>query len=235
MPRILVADDNPLTLQFFTEAIRQLGGECVAAVDGRQAVILAAAEPFDLLLFDARMPRLDGPGALKRIRSGTGPTRHVGAWATTASNDPDIHRSLREAGFDAVVLKPISVEALHALLLQHLPELNLPDDRSGWLDDDQALRAAGGDRGIVDALRALLRQELLALPRELADLALARDTAALRDRLHRLEASAGFCGVPGLTGAIAALHKALDAGTGWPDDGLAEFRAYCSAIGRLLD
>lgn len=235
MPRILVADDNPLSLRFFVEVIAQIGGETVTANDGRQAAFLATAEPFDLFLFDARMPQLDGASALRRIRAGSGPERDTPALATTASSDGAFHRSLRAAGFDAVLVKPISVRALHAVLLQQLPQLQLPHDRGRWLDDPQALRATGGDARLVEALRTLLSQELTALPRELADIADTGNRTALRDRLHRLEASAGFCGVPALTAAIAGLQRVLDsASTEWPDEAVGEFRACCAAINRLL-
>jgi hypothetical protein len=39
--------------------------------------------------------------------------------------------------------------------------------------------------------------------------------AALRERLHRLEASAGFCGAPALARAISTVRASLD-GTQWP-------------------
>lgn len=234
MPRILVADDNPLSLRFFAEAIGQAGADCAVASDGRQATVMAAAEPFDLFLFDARMPQLDGASALRHIRAGAGPERLTPALATTASNDGEFHRALRSAGFDGVLVKPTRIQALHAVLLQHLPELRLPHDRSLWLDDPQALRTSGGDAAVVGALRALLHQELTALPRELVDVAAAEDRTALRDRLHRLAASAGFCGVPALTTAIDSLQGALEADPDWPETALAEFRACCAAINRLL-
>ncbi|HUD43260.1 MAG TPA: response regulator [Dokdonella sp.] len=234
MPRILVADDNPLSLRFFAEAIGQVGAECAFASDGRQAAVMAAAEPFDLFLFDARMPQLDGASALRRIRSGSGPERLTPALATTASSDGQLHRALRSAGFDAVLVKPTRIQTLHAVLLQHLPELRLPHDRGLWLDDPQALRTSGGDAGVVGALRVLLHQELTALPRELGEIAATEDRAALRDRLHRLAASAGFCGVPALTSAIDGVQQALDAGQDWPETAIGEFRACCAAINRLL-
>jgi CheY-like chemotaxis protein/HPt (histidine-containing phosphotransfer) domain-containing protein len=234
VPRILVADDNPLSLRFFAEAIGQIGAECVGASDGRQATVMAAAEAFDLFLFDARMPQLDGASALRRIRAGPGPERLTPALATTASNDGEFHRALRSAGFEAVLVKPTRIQTLHAMLLQHLPELRLPHDRSLWFDDPQALRTSGGDAGVVGALRALLHQELTALPRELGEIAATEDRRALRDRLHRLAASAGFCGVPALTAAIDGLQRALEVGENWPETALDEFRACCAAINRLL-
>lgn len=95
---------------------------------------------------------------------------------------------------------------------------------SDALDDEQARRAAGGDMAIVAALRALFVGELAALPAEIEAMAQRDDRDALRERLHRLDASAGFCGVPALIAAAARLRSLLD-GTTWPTEGIADFLA----------
>ena len=57
------------------------------------------------------------------------------------------------------------------------------------------------------ALRQLLQQELLTLCSELDQLG--QDGAALRDRLHRLRSSCGFCGATALSGHVVALQQQL--------------------------
>src|SRR5674476_109563 len=52
------------------------------------------------------------------------------------------------------------------------------------------------------------------------------DAYALRERLHRLDASAGFCGVPALLHAASALRAALGA-PAWPHSAILEFLAAC--------
>jgi HPt (histidine-containing phosphotransfer) domain-containing protein len=140
-----------------------------------------------------------------------------------------------QAGFAAVVAKPVTVQALHAALSRHLPDLGgrmaaAPTTTTEQLDEHGALTAAGGDVAIVTALRSLLVAELDALPAELADLEARGDIAGLRDRLHRLDASAGFCGAPALTRAGAALRAALDAQPGWPPAACDDFLAVCADV-----
>ena len=53
------------------------------------------------------MPRLDGPGALKRIRSQPGPNSETPMIAYTADANPEEAARLIELGFDSVVVKPI--------------------------------------------------------------------------------------------------------------------------------
>jgi CheY-like chemotaxis protein len=226
-PRILVADDNPPSLRFFAEALALAGFECLQADDGRRAVQLAQAHVLDLLLLDARMPGLDGAATLAAIRAGHGASRHAPALATTADADPAQHAMLRAAGFAEVLAKPIAVAALRAALARHLPAAAIAE---GGMDRTQALRAVGGDHATADALRTLFLRELDELPRELAAITQAGDHAALRDRLHRLDASAGFCGAPGLIQATAALRGSLTTDGAVASGTIERFLAICSRV-----
>ncbi|MCW5578643.1 MAG: response regulator, partial [Dokdonella sp.] len=57
-PRLLVADDNPLSLRFFADALDALGIDSVLAADGEQALARADGGAFDALILDLRMPGL---------------------------------------------------------------------------------------------------------------------------------------------------------------------------------
>lgn len=228
-PRVLVADDNPPSLRFLEAALHDVGCLPLAVADGVAACEAAAAATFDLLLLDARMPRLGGADALARIRGGGGPSCTAVAIATTAAPEAEVRAALLAAGFAEVLHKPLGLAQLRTALVRHLPTQGQADE----LDDARALAAAGGDRAIVDALRGLLAGELDALPAEIAALSARRDADGLRDRLHRLDASAGFCGMPALAVASAHLRAAL-AASPWPDDALASFLSTCAALrGRL--
>jgi CheY-like chemotaxis protein/HPt (histidine-containing phosphotransfer) domain-containing protein len=250
-PRILVADDNPLSLRFLADTLADAGADVGEAVDGLAAVRCADDSAFDLLLLDARMPGLDGVAALARIRAGGGPSRHAIALATTADDDAATAAALRECGFTVVLPKPLRIDALREAVARHLPVgtafASAPSRRDAsihavrdvdphddvTLDDEQARRAAGGDEAIVAALRGLFVGELEALRAEMEAFAARDDRAALRDRLHRLDASAGFCGVPALVAASARLRGLLD-GVAWPAQGVADFLAVGERARRRL-
>jgi CheY-like chemotaxis protein len=231
-PRLLIADDTPPSLRFFAEALGALA-HCTLACDGGEAVRLALAGRFDLLLLDARMPVLGGAAVLAMVRGSEGPSRAAPALATTADADPHAHARLRAAGFDAVLPKPTGVAALRATVARHLPAVAA--EAAGAIDDAGARAAAGGDARIVAALRGLLAGELDALPGELAAISARGDRAALGESLHRLDASAGFCGVPGLAHAVALLRRALAArAPEWPQAAVERFLADVAALRRLL-
>ena len=224
MAEILVADDNPLSLHFFSEALALVGHRATTAEDGKRALQLALERPFRLLLLDARMPGLDGRQVLAAIRASAGPCQATPALATTAevAIDP---RILLDSGFVEILVKPIGLAAFHTAIAGHLPQGRLGHRCADLLDDALALAKTGGDVSITRALRGLFISELGALPAELDQFAVSGDHSAFLDRLHRLDASAGFCGAPALAVAIAEVRVQLRTDPAWP----------IAAIGQLLE
>ena len=228
MPRVLVVDDNPLSLRFFEDALAALGIECTTASGGGEAIRIAAGSRFDLLLIDARMPDMDGARVLSEIRGGGGASRDTPAWASTAAS-PSAHPALGAAGFDAVLQKPISLRELRVALAAYLPRRDLhgSNSASACLDDPRALAVAGDDETIVRALRGLLLLELDGVPGEFRDMSERHDVRGMAERLHRLAASAGLCGAVALERAVAALGDALDGDPRTRDAALTRLLAAC--------
>jgi len=110
--RLLVVDDNPLALQTLAEMLRTMtfrvdeaasGVEALAAID-RAA---HAADPYAVVFLDWRMPDLNGIETAQRIAafSLTAPPRRV---LVTAYGREDVFRDSDRAGFDAILLKPVT-------------------------------------------------------------------------------------------------------------------------------
>lgn len=68
MPRILVADDERGVRAFLSDALAAAGHDVAEAEDGDEAWQRLESEPFDLLVTDLSMPRLDGMELLRRAR-----------------------------------------------------------------------------------------------------------------------------------------------------------------------
>ena len=68
--RILLVDDEEMVRKAIRLILTYGGYHIVEAVDGEEAVqkYLEASPPFDLVLMDLDMPRLNGPEAMARIR-----------------------------------------------------------------------------------------------------------------------------------------------------------------------
>jgi len=68
-PRILVVEDDAAIREALNEVLVDLGYEVVVAPDGRRGLMLAEDQPDPCpILLDWRMPVLDGPQFLARLR-----------------------------------------------------------------------------------------------------------------------------------------------------------------------
>ena len=202
--RVLVADDDPASLRFLCDGLGSLGAETRAHADGAMALACAREESFDLLLLDCRMPNA---GALQILASLRSDNEALSAESFAVASSAEITATDRDqllaAGFGEVLLKPCTLSDLQRLLA-----LARPADAGGAFTlDDHAALISSGDADTMQALRQLLRAELITLQRELG--ALNDDRARFSDRLHRLRSSCGFCGASALATQSAALQKQL--------------------------
>lgn len=116
--RILLAEDNEMNVEFFLAALRDAAYEVSVARDGLAARDLALSEPFDVMVLDLQMPKLDGYSLCRDLRA-AGITRPIVA-LTAAAMEADVARG-REAGFDEYLTKPASVSELRATLRRLAP------------------------------------------------------------------------------------------------------------------
>ena len=110
--RVLVVDDHPANRELARLFLTGAGAEITEAVDGEDAVRVAADAPFDCILMDVRMPKLDGRGALRQIRDGGGANAGIPIIAFTADASREEAGRLIDHGFDAVVPKPVVAGSL---------------------------------------------------------------------------------------------------------------------------
>jgi DNA-binding response OmpR family regulator len=66
---ILVVDDNRLNRIKLAHSLQQEGHSSAMAENGRQAIEMIGAEPFDLVLLDIVMPEIDGYQVLEQMKS----------------------------------------------------------------------------------------------------------------------------------------------------------------------
>ena len=111
--RVLLVEDDPMNVMFFTDVLEDAGHEVVVEGDGRSGRDRALAEPFDLCIFDVHLPRLRGDDAVRELRA-AGVTARVIALSSSALTD-EVKRGM-SAGFDAYLTKPISPASLRAAI-----------------------------------------------------------------------------------------------------------------------
>jgi two-component system cell cycle response regulator DivK len=104
--RIIIADDYADNRELLRIMLSVAGYEIDEARDGRECLMMALAEPPDLILIDVSMPVLDGWGVLRELRADER-TRRIPCVAFTALADLDQERALQK-GFDAYIAKPFN-------------------------------------------------------------------------------------------------------------------------------
>ncbi|MBU3694920.1 MAG: response regulator, partial [Rhodocyclaceae bacterium] len=113
--RILLAEDNPLNQQIACELLADEGLQVALAENGEQAVRMALAQPYALVLMDMQMPVMDGVEATRAIREQRD-NATLPILAMTANAAEADRRRCSEAGMDDHISKPIDPPALFATL-----------------------------------------------------------------------------------------------------------------------
>ena len=67
--RVLVADDEEGVRSFLAESLERDGHEVVAVADGAAALAAAREEPFDVVITDLKMPKVDGMSVVRTLRT----------------------------------------------------------------------------------------------------------------------------------------------------------------------
>ena len=111
-PHILIVDDNATNRVVAQALCEMFGCSSETAEDGVEALEAVQSRPFDLVLMDIKMPRMDGVQATQAIRALTGPESQIPIVALTANADPDDAKAYLAIGMAAVVEKPIKPERL---------------------------------------------------------------------------------------------------------------------------
>jgi len=117
--RVLVADDNPVNQEVASEMLIDAGLTVDIAASGREAVALARANPYELILMDVQMPEMDGLAVTKAIRDLPGFSR-IPILAMTATNSAEDRAACIDAGMNDIVGKPIEPVVLFSTLLAWL-------------------------------------------------------------------------------------------------------------------
>ena len=118
--RVLVAEDNAVNQRVAVRMLEKLGVRADVAANGREAVEMLRAIPYDLVFMDCQMPEMNGYEAAAEIRRLDGLSRRVAIVAMTAEAIVGSQEKCIQAGMDDFVAKPVKLEDLVAVLEKHL-------------------------------------------------------------------------------------------------------------------
>jgi len=111
--RVLVVEDEKLNVLIIKKILEKWGIMPCIAVNGKEAVEMVAAKPYDIILMDINMPVMDGFEASRQIRNMADPTRcSIPIIAVTASIGAAIEQISQYPFIDDCLLKPFKPENL---------------------------------------------------------------------------------------------------------------------------
>ncbi|MEK8052306.1 PAS domain S-box protein [Ideonella sp. DXS22W] len=235
--RVLLAEDNVINQEVAGELLRAAGLTVDVAGNGAEAVRLAAAGHYDLILMDMQMPEVDGLSATRQIRLQPAHAR-TPILAMTANAFGDDRQACLDAGMDDHLAKPVDPVLMYAMLDRWLPlRERQPDARSAIAVADAgpgATVAAPADDPFAGIPGLTMSQALMYLPGRTAvyervlrqftehygdgiaglDDAVQREAwGEVRQLLHSLRGACGAVGASGVALQCRAIEARLGAQT----------------------
>jgi len=118
--QVLVAEDNPVNQKVIIAMLKKFGATPHIANNGEEALAQLIAKPdqFQLILMDCDMPVMDGYETAKAIRAWEQQQHRkpLPIYALTAHALPEQLSRCIDAGMDAVLTKPLDLEALGGVI-----------------------------------------------------------------------------------------------------------------------
>lgn len=110
--RILVAEDEPHILGLIVYSLEYAGFEVMEAVNGEDAIRMAADDKPDLILLDVRMPRMSGYEVCTVLKDQDSTKDIPIVFISARGQEAEIKRGL-ELGAEEYILKPFAPDELY--------------------------------------------------------------------------------------------------------------------------
>jgi len=205
--RVLVAEDNPINQATLQAQLQQLGCTVTLAADGEAALARWQAQadsdaPFDVLLTDVNMPKLDGYALARTLRERGVAQPIIGVTANALADEA---ARCRAAGMTTRLLKPVTLTVLAEVLGEAVPS-----EAARRPSAPASLPPVGEDATTIPThFRAVfvttMRADLTAWREHLA----AGDAARLAQTLHRIRGGLVAVGQTGLADRLAGVETIL--------------------------
>ena len=136
MATILIVDDDANLRQLLRRILQRAKYDVVEAANGQEALALFRQQPTDLVITDLFMPQQDGLETISALRRLNNHLPIIAISGGGAAAQFDMLRAASLLGAARVLMKPFSIEEVHAALRDLLPA-NPAATESGKADIDK--------------------------------------------------------------------------------------------------
>ncbi|MDE2371540.1 MAG: PAS domain S-box protein [Burkholderiales bacterium] len=248
--RILVAEDNPTNQDVIRQQLDLLGYGAEIAKDGAEAFERWMNQPWDLVLADLHMPRMDGyqlAAAIRGEEARAGQGRRVPIVALTANAMKGEAERCRAAGMDEYLTKPVRLPQLEAELARLLAPgaavpagdppaaAATPSPSPPVLQLDELRRYVGDRPALIESLLDQFDEQWPRRRREVDEARDADGFEPIGGAVHRLKSASRSVGALALAAvcerieAACRLHDEADLAGLWP-----QWQAAAEALSRAL-
>ncbi len=209
---VLLVEDNEINRIVAREMLQSEGHTVVEAIDGSQGVEISNATLFDLILMDISMPIMDGRTATRAIRGGDGACKDTVIVALTANAMIEEQKEFLADGMNEILTKPLSRDALRALLHKIGGPLNSPENPMINNDHNAETREALGEETYVK-LRSRFVNEVEEFHEWLSSDEV-HDYLEISTYAHKVAGSAAVFGADTLRKSLKKIEAAAKLGDG---------------------
>ena len=108
--KILIVDDEKTVCDVLSDGLHGDGYPCYVALDAKEALTRLAAEDFDLVLLDIKLPDISGMEVLQRIRLNY---PYTGVIMITGVNNVDTAVKAMKLGASDYIVKPFDLDRVN--------------------------------------------------------------------------------------------------------------------------
>ncbi len=120
-PKILIVDDEPVSLMLLDTILSRSNFAVSTALSGMDALNLLNKEPFDLMILDLLMPDMDGLTLLEQLRADP-KFENLPIIVFTAISQNRVRQEAFQKGATTFLTKPVSSRELTRVVNKHLQQ-----------------------------------------------------------------------------------------------------------------
>lgn len=126
--RLMVVDDNRVNLKVITRTLEKYGIAPDSADSGKQAIEMARANEYPIILMDHMMPEMDGVETMSAIRKISDYYKYDGKIVVLTANAIEgVKQELLAAGFDDYLSKPLNYSELERVFRSFVAPENIDE------------------------------------------------------------------------------------------------------------